>query len=115
MSTHSKGWFETASTIFASRPKNRSFSPAGRRVLDPKFPIHCLTHSALHHIGDHLGRTDASGVVPTEVVSKLKNVLILAGLFDSNDSYVFGIKAADNVYNDAVAVCDLVKPGGGVN
>jgi hypothetical protein len=64
---------------------------------------------------DHRGRSDSSGVVQTEVVSKLKNVLILAGLFGSNDSYVFGIKASDNVDNDAVAVCDLVKPGTGVN
>ena len=53
--------------------------------------------------------------MPTEVVSKLKNVLILAGFLGSNDYYVFGTKAADNVYNDAVAICDLVKPGMGVN
>jgi hypothetical protein len=48
--------------------------------------------------------------VPTEVVSKLKNVLILAGFLGSNDFYAFGTKAADNVYSEAVAVCGLVKP-----
>jgi hypothetical protein len=35
--------------------------------------------------------------VPTEVVSKLKDELILAGFLGSNDFYVFGIKAADRI------------------
>jgi hypothetical protein len=38
MSTHSKGWFETASTLLAFRSKNSSISPASRPVLDPNFP-----------------------------------------------------------------------------
>ena len=84
-------------------------------MLDPKFPIHCRTHSALHHIRGSSGQNRFVGRRADGSRFKTQNVLILAGLFGSNDSYVFGIKAADNVYNDAVAVCDLVKTGMGVN